>query len=374
MYWTARSTFSYRSLGVYGAVFSPDATLVALAHGSVVTLWDTQSNLLLRALESGVDARKVTFTSTEGRYLVTGGAQKGVAVYDLLSCNVLQSLPLQACDVLIPLPTGFIATQSTATATTLSFFNPEGTPSRTISLKSAFSVLASLPSTATHLVGIAPTGEIYRFGDMQASAAPAARSVASAAAPARRATSIWQEMFGKDAFLDDLELAPEPEAAAVAVSALQRRAAGHPEHVFDGPSHTLPPVGMLFEAFMDELLVSQDETTAEADENAIDIDAVPAITAAPFTMSSDAVRVVRDDEVSQLEVFFRDLLSSAPKKTVAKTPSKPKKVNGIANGHRSVSTPTKTQSSAVSTPGDEPEVVDGKKKSKKRKAPRTSEI
>jgi NET1-associated nuclear protein 1 (U3 small nucleolar RNA-associated protein 17) len=186
-------------------------------------------------------------------------------------------------------------------------------------------------------------------------------------------------MFGKDAFLDDLELAPEQTQAAVAVSALQRRAAGHPEQVFDGPSHTLPPVGMLFDAFMDELLGSPDD---EADANAgeaIEIDTPQGITAAPLSLASDAVRKVRDDEMVELESFFSTLLSNAPPKakmtslTGNGTPSQQKK-GGVPNGH-SVSTPSKLpHSPAVSTPcGDEPEVTDKKGKSKKRKAPRTSQ-
>jgi len=372
VYWAMRSSFAYRSLPVHAAAFSPDATLVALAHGSAVTLWDTQSNLLIRALDA-VDARKVAFTSSEGRYLVAGGAHKGVSVWDLLSCQVVQTLPAQAVDVLLPLHSGFIAAQSGPNTTVLAFFKPDGTAGRSITVKATFSVLTTLPSPSVHLVGIAPSGEIYRFGDMQTSAAPAARNVSNAAGPSRRATSIWQEMFGKDAFLDDLELAPEPAEAAVAVSALQRRAAGHPEQVFDGPSHTLPPVGMLFEAFMDELLVSREEAEAEASE-AIEIDEAAGITAAPLSLSSDAVRKVRDDEMAELETFFSSLISSAPKKSAPAKPAsapaqkKSSKANGVKTS-TAASTPSK-----ASAAEDEPEVVDGKRKSKKRKAPRTSQV
>lgn len=344
---------------------------MALAHGSAVTLWDTQSNLLVQALDA-TDARKVAFTSAEGRYLAAAGTQKGVTVWDILSCQVVHTHPAQAVDVLVPLKSGFIAAQSGPTSTSLALFTPDGTVERTVTLKTVFSALAALPSPAAHLVGIAPSGEIYRFGDMQAAAAPTARSVANAAAPERRAMSIWQEMFGKDAFLDDLE----PEAAPpAAVSALQRRAAGHPAQVFDGPSHTLPPVGMLFDAFMDELLSAPREEPEESPEDGMEIDDVPALGAAPLPLSlaADSVRAVRDDEMDELEGFFATLLSSAPRKAPASNKS-------AANGHAKVkSTPVKTPraSIATSTPGhgqgDEPELVDRKGKNKKRKAPRTSE-
>lgn len=381
MYWTSRSTFKYRSLGVSSAVFSPDGTLVALAHGSVVSLWDTESNVLVRTLESAVVANKVAFAGSEGRYLVAVGATKGVTVWDLLSCEAVQSNLNQLVEVLLSLPTGYAISFTTGKdVTALAFFAPNGATEQTIHLKSRFAALAALPSVNHHLVGIATTGEIYRFGYQQASAAPAARAVS--AAPSSRATSIWQEMFGKDAFLDDLDDKAEPEQEAVAVSALQRRAAGHPAQVFDGPSHTLPPVGMLFDAFMDELLGSRSEEETQAAGEAIEYDAAPTIGAAPLVFDSDAIRNVRDVDVAELEVYFRDLLASAPAKPKAAAASavglgKGKaRPNGVPVAGRSVSTPVKASSKVAKSPGtpDEPEVVDGKRKSKKRKAPRMSEV
>lgn len=335
------------------------------------------NNVLLRALDSAIDAQKVAFAGTEGRYLVASGSTRGVVVWDLLSCNVVNTMPAQVADVLLPMESGFVVSTSTQSATTLHFYHPNGSLNRTVTVKTPFTVMAALPSPSIHLVGIAPSGEIFRFGDLQAATAPTARAVTSATQPARHATSIWQEMFGKDAFLD--ELAPEVDEAqaATAVSALQRRAAGHPEQVYDGPSHTLPPVGMLFEAFMDELLVSR-SGEAEEQEDVIMVDAEPEAIEAPY-MSVDAVRAVNAKEMAELESFFKELRASAPARpsTFPKSKSRP---NGIPNGHaRAVSTPSKSSkakitSPAVSTPGgDEPEVVDGKKKSKKRKAPRHSE-
>ncbi|KAL1411238.1 NET1-associated nuclear protein 1 [Vanrija albida] len=377
LYWTARSTFKYRSLGVSSAAFSPDGTLVALAHGNVVSLWDTESNVLVRALESAVVAKKTVFAGSEGRYLVAAGATRGITVWDLLSCEAVHTNVNQLVEVLLGLPTGYAFGYTTGkNVTALAFFAPDSTPEQTIHLKFKFAALAALPSANHHLVGIAATGEIYRFGYQQTAAAPAARAIS--AAPASRATSIWQEMFGKDAFLDDLDDQPEPEQAAVAVSALQRRAAGHPAQVYDGPSHTLPPVGMLFDAFMDELLGSKLEEEAQAAGEAIEYDAAPTLGAAPLVFDSDSIRTVRDADVAELEVYFRDLLASAPAKPKAaaglgKAKARP---NGVAVAGRSVSTPVKTSSKTAKSPGtpDEPEVVDGKRKSKKRKAPRMSEV
>lgn len=335
--------------------------------------------MLLRALESTVEGRKLGFAGPEGRYIVVSGAKAGVAVWDLLSCELVQTLPTLAADMVVALPTGILAARSFPPSgkgqqpkTDVVILSPSGTPGATITMRVLLSALAALPGPAIHLVGMAPSGEIYRFGELQKATAPSKRAIGAAAAPARRATSIWQEMFGRDAFLD--ELAPPPPADEPVVSALQRRAAGRPEAVFDGPSHTLPPVGMLFDAFMDELLAPRAE-----DEDApmvVDEDDAPVM---PSTLMVDAVRAVSDKEVAELEGFFRTLRASAPAKPSVGKAGK-KRPNGLPlpNGHaRAVSTPIKAskKDSRPATPAtpDEPEVVDGMRKSKKRKAPRHSE-
>ena len=74
---------------ISAAAFSPDATILVLAHAAVLTLWDVESNALLRVLDGGVvqDMHSVVFVGGDGRYLAAGGSKFGVAVWDLLSCE-----------------------------------------------------------------------------------------------------------------------------------------------------------------------------------------------------------------------------------------------------------------------------------------------
>ncbi|CAK9780920.1 WD40 repeat-like protein [Cutaneotrichosporon oleaginosum] len=378
LYWSLRSTFNYRALPVHAGGFSPDGSLVVLVHGPVITLWNAATNVFVRALESPVDARKLAFAGPEGRYIVTA-ARIGVAVWDVLSCELVATLPNQAADMLVGLRSGILAGRvvpqkgtEAKSKTEVTILAPNGAAGRTVTLAVELSALASLPSSAVHLVGIASSGEIYRFGELQKACAPTKRAI-NADAP-RRATSIWQEMFGRDAFLD--ELAPPPEKEEAAVSALQRAAAGRPEAVFEGASHTLPPVGLLFDAFMDELLAPR----PEGHEETMDVDEEEAVTF-EAVVAPDAVRSVTDREVEDLETFFRNLKMGAKSKPKP-LPKAVKKPNGLPNGSshgRTVSTPvkpTKPKSKSVpGTPGTPatPEMVDGKR-SKKRKAPRHSEL
>ncbi|BEJ16091.1 hypothetical protein CspHIS471_0506960 [Cutaneotrichosporon sp. HIS471] len=371
LYWSLRSTFGYRSLPVHAAGFSPDGSLVVLVHGQVITLWDAATNVFVRALEAPLDARKLAFAGPEGRYIVAA-ARTGVAVWDVLSCELVATLPTQAADMLVGLRSGILAARAVPpkgaaqAKTEVTIMAPNGSGARTITLAVLISALADLPSTAVHLIGIAQSGEIYRFGELQKASAPTKRTI-TADAP-RRATSIWQEMFGRDAFLD--ELAPPPEKEEGAVTALQRAAAGRPEAVFEGASHTLPPMGMLFDAFMDELLAPRAEEVVEG----MEVDEEEAITL-EASVAPDAVRSVTDREVKELEVFFCQLKMGAKPKPKP-LPKVGKKPNGLPNGnaHRTVSTPVKNaKSKSMPTTPDTPELVDGKR-SKKRKAPRHSEL
>ena len=73
---------------MHTAAFSSDGTILAFAHGLVVTLWDVETNVLLKVLDATqVNVSKVVFVGAEGRYLVGAGATKGLTVWDLLSCE-----------------------------------------------------------------------------------------------------------------------------------------------------------------------------------------------------------------------------------------------------------------------------------------------
>lgn len=78
---------------IHASAFSPDGTIVALVHGPVVTLWDVQSNVMLRVLDAGREVNKCLFVGD--RHLVAGG--EGLVVWDLLSCEgELQLISLQS--------------------------------------------------------------------------------------------------------------------------------------------------------------------------------------------------------------------------------------------------------------------------------------
>ncbi|KIR96746.1 NET1-associated nuclear protein 1 (U3 small nucleolar RNA-associated protein 17) [Cryptococcus deuterogattii 2001/935-1] len=416
LYWSCRSTFNYRNLPIRASAFSSDVSILALSHGSVVTLWDVNSNILLKVLDSGLttDVMSIGFVGKEGRWLIGGGEGKGVALWDLLSCEVAWSSPSLVVNSLITSSSSayFITASNVSSGTTLRVFTPDSSaPLRTISIDTKVTQMVSLSQSSTsdsssslHLIGITSTGEIYRFGDIAAAVAPeSAKSVRQA--QAKEGLSIWQEMFGKGAFLEEPE-AEEPVTATA--SALQQRVSdksGRPADIFEGPSHTMPPTSLLFDAFMDELL--HGNTAMKEGENVKEVTKDEAVVyemevdesgdnAEDSTAGEIKGRVVEDEEIKELETFFKGLLSSVPRAPATPASRKPETLRNGLPSHlmnhtpaRSVSTPLQNRKAngdaprgrasllAVGNQADESDIgtpgsltASGNKKGKKRKAPR----
>lgn len=119
-----------------------------------------------------------------------------------------------------------------------------------------------------------------------------------------KAVSIWQEMFGQDAFLEaegtTHEIAPRHDVV---------KKSGNPVDIYEGPSHTLPPVSLLFDAFLEQILVLKSSVVqGDADEKILYEDEEEIVPA--HLPRKDLGREVRDEEVQELEVFFTDLLKT----------------------------------------------------------------
>jgi NET1-associated nuclear protein 1 (U3 small nucleolar RNA-associated protein 17) len=87
VYWSNRSTFSYRTLQPRQAKFSPDGSLLAVAHDQgQLTLWDVGTNAMLQALSCTdvKDSQECAFLGKSGRYVVLSGRHT-LAVWDLVS-------------------------------------------------------------------------------------------------------------------------------------------------------------------------------------------------------------------------------------------------------------------------------------------------
>lgn len=160
------------------------------------------------------------------------------------------------------------------------------------------------PARSLNLLGLTSTGEIFRFGDNVPAQVSHTRVVKT---DGQKGTSVWQEMFGKDAFVDELVL---PEVADAPVVGPQ---SGRPIEVFDGPSHTMPPVSLLFDSFIGRILQPRNaDTLSTASQQPEEKILFEQESAKPIsTVSAPKPRVISDQELEGLEKLFRDMSSTS---------------------------------------------------------------
>jgi NET1-associated nuclear protein 1 (U3 small nucleolar RNA-associated protein 17) len=186
-------------------------------------------------------------------------------------------------------------------------------PLRTVKANSKINHLILLPppsGTAPSLrslqfAGTSYFGEIYRFGDsISKDVEVGTNSIKSSG---EKQMSIWQEMFGKDAFLEvEGYETIEDEIKAQEVA---RKKTGNPAEVYEGASHTLPPVSLLFDSFLEQILVPKSATKAVEAEETIVYEQEDAIVA-ESVVRKEKLRDVKQEDVDELEAFFRDTLKT----------------------------------------------------------------
>lgn len=183
-------------------------------------------------------------------------------------------------------------------------------PLRIVKANGKISRAILLPFTAQspsykelRFAGIAYNGEITRFGDdITRDVTIGTNAIRSNSS---KQVSIWQEMFGKDAFLEaegaTTDIAPRADVA---------RRSGNPVDIFEGPSHTLPPVSLLFDAFLEQILVPKPVIAEGHAGEQILYEQQDEVSLNP-TANRQVAPEVQDAEVAELEVFFRDMLNTS---------------------------------------------------------------
>ena len=224
-------------------------------------------------------------------------------------------------------------------------------------------------------VGVTSDGEVVKFGDASAPLPRLSAVLPGESAAESGSRGIWQEMFGDRAFA--LQAVSDTEQTLVK-SAVERKVQGRASAVFDGPSHTLPPVSTLFDAFIDEVLalpvvapaggkngemeLEVDVAVPQQEDGDMDEDAqMPEQTSVLPTYGK---KKVDDKEIKELESFFRSILSvdaavvDGKGKAKAKSTPRPSAAEAVSPPSKSTP-PSQTPGSAMS---------EGKKSKKDKRA------
>ncbi|KAF8323320.1 WD40 repeat-like protein [Clavulina sp. PMI_390] len=377
VYWATRSTFSYRKQRASDAVWSPDASLIAVAHGPSVTLWEPISNILIQSLAcaEAETILNVCFLGASGRYLATYSGSD-IITWDLLSNTIVWSYRIRLeRQILVPHPTedSFAIIGSTKSkqrpndtlvgnftkrSLIAVFGSNSSQPLRSYSVpfilrnalwyengasRAMTSGLDDSPASYS-LLGVTATHAAVVLGDkvdIPVADGSDAREIGvgtSAELSSLTQPSLFTDIFGASAFasLEQRGQSSNVETSRVLPAAVG--AGGVDLALLDGPAHLLPPISSLFDDLMKSF--TQPHPIGSEDEDVEMVDAEEMANPEPLDVEDHStkseslhMRKAREVDGEEMTLFteaFRTMLANNPSQPF--TPSS-KQTNGVANGH-----------------------------------------
>lgn len=382
MYWVPRSIAAYRNHAPSAARWSPDGSILAVAQGPFLTLWEPVSNSLIAALSCPEvkAAQQLEFVGRQGRYVAVGSGTT-LIIWDLVRGEVhahrsydeaVRSIvPLENERLAVVRPTGKKGQQQSIVDVldVAAPSRPAVTYQLPVAVREVTAGVIKQRSISSqngtvglpHFFAITSAFDVVQVGSSLDDTQQGGPSGSSSAGQSLRGISVKRRTLFDDLFgpmMDDYDA----EAAATAQKQRQRPVLATKDifALFDAPAHLLPPVKMLFDAFVPAVLPPRKEDDGEDDEGVkragtveqdedeedeMDIDGDEAAKAAPgphiAARSKDAeaedIRVLTDLFASQLETPATSTSSAAKKgKPAAGAASSPagakSKPNGLPNG------------------------------------------
>ncbi|PFH49807.1 hypothetical protein AMATHDRAFT_146767 [Amanita thiersii Skay4041] len=317
-YWVTRSTFNLRSELPSAVSWSSDASLLAVSLGPYVAVYDPNLSGIRQLINSPEcpATTGVQFIGRGGRYLAIVG-QQDVVLWDL----VVQSArwhyripnPIQQ---LIPHPQGdsFVvfhcpSTSEVKRTVALTFNVKSSLPVNEQSIPYVFRSIVHYAQSARMckfcFVGVTTSWGVVSFGEdiLQVTQEGShGNKIATNATPLKR--SLFHDIFGESAFTH----LPEERPTLQSISSSGAGRLGSTLGIFDGPSHTLPPISVVFDDIMEGFLQTQPRdterpTVVEEDED-VDMEGEPPEV---VTLESQRLQTRRIDqeEVNSLVSLFK---------------------------------------------------------------------
>lgn len=282
VYWVPRSSFSYRSQRVSNALWSPDASLIAVAHGPSVTIWESLNNALLCNLTTPVVATASTlcFLGPSGRYLATSSRKCDVVLWDLVTRSIVWThrVPFKGPMLMIPHPENDsfavvvcdgAAKGAVATRTLVHIFGTRSSqPLRSYTLPFSLRHAIWYPTASSPPIDTTKSTPLYSLlaittgsttviiGDEEIlSATPSVGSSARAIGPnaaVELRPTLFQDIFGKSAFpaLEIPSITRTRKPVEDEITSLGSGTKCLDLTLLDGPAHLLPPISSLFDSLI----------------------------------------------------------------------------------------------------------------------------
>ena len=344
-FWVPRSSFHHRSELPSHASWSNDASLIAVAAGSFVPIYDSSTNTLLQVLVASECGRvtSVYFLGSSGRFLAVAG-ERDLVLWDLVSQTSVYFPPPMSifylCDREVQwhfrsgTPIGQIVahpsedklvllqsrknTNSSRQETRALLFRPgSAVPYRTCSMpfgirNATWYSLVEGTTADFNLVGVTDSWGVALFGDdvkSPSSLDDTTTTQITSDAYLPRKNTLLQDIFGKSAFDDVTHPTVSTETSAL----VPREGKQAVTSFFDAPAYLMPPLETMFDSIMRTFLTPRstvksgenDGRRVEKDGEEMDVDEDPVPEDdAPLIVKS-ATRVVDEREMHEFVEIFK---------------------------------------------------------------------
>lgn len=335
VFWVCRSSFAYRETTPHAAVWAPDGSLLAIAQGMFVTLWDPQTLVMQARLASPElrDVRACIFTGRKGRFIAALGMNAQLLIWDLVSQTVVwraSEAVLGASHHLDGLLTlRHVTSDGGAPVTTaLDYVRPATgvvcTYTVPVELRpGVLDVSRGSDPSELHLLAQRASGALVAIGAAATMAMPRAASLQGVAMGDGRAT-LFDELFG----VEDSERERVAEVLDTDAQRLHKGVEGTTSaatlELFSTPAHLLPPVSTLLDAYIDALLppapTQAPDVALSAPHEGGAGESMPLPLAPPRLDAVDHVAHARDADISYLTAVFDRLMSVEPQPRAARAP------------------------------------------------------
>ncbi|CAO3571143.1 unnamed protein product [Mortierella alpina] len=285
--WSCRSTGFYRDMVPHCAGFASDGSLLAVAYGQIITLWNPYLNTLQGVLTQPPENRPVKYlTFLKNSPFLIAATKDHLYSWNLLTCSVWWSYQIKVENLVAstsnanfmitcPAPSPTVASQHRIivfkptspkplhSETTIKkiravTFLPD--PTRVATEDSVDPILIMNHGFDLEVLG-GRTAE-----ELKTEAEEAVEKARALAAEAEKQKSLVSDIFGKSASKDKAtgKDKKERQESVSASRGLVSKKNMVRNPLFDAPSHVMAPVGSLYEAFMGQLLTNNKAAKEEA--------------------------------------------------------------------------------------------------------------
>lgn len=393
VFWIARSAFEHRAMPAYSHAWSADGSLLAIAHGAVVTLWEPLSNVFLHAITSSstssdtdMNTGTVQFVGSGSRY-VASTEGTFLSVWDVVLGKHVVERPLRnivaILDLEVSTSTFVVITATSSESKVIRLHLNESTSSIVQSIPFGIKQIALGTNKALDFYALTNEDNVLRISAAIGESGPgeAAQSLRSVVIKRR---TLYDELFGTSHEQETHDQDPGPDA--LHVPSVPARSADI-QSLFDVPAHLLPPVQTLFEPFMQRLLPRRpddvEELAPSSEEHGsaevTEADAKPIMNHGLFTLEQRMAHVAALDMDNVTQLFYEMATGQEPEDahepaaehppiTANDTPapahdeSTKHKTRRVSNGMNHVDDHKRSKKASVSHNHSSPHQLGGKKR------------